>query len=498
MSRKFTVDLTAGDRFWTPEGLGSMNMDPNRAIGELVANSVDWRIQASDGAQSIIQIILSKNSLEVRDNGAGMNVEELKTAIMLAVASDNVRRPLRTRKGMFGMGMKVACLHLGWKITITTRSMYESDIENFLLINTKHYEDRHNIPGESRKPMLNGPLGDWKCGTSILIEDLTRKDLRIGTIKENISQVFSPELNVEGIKIEVVDIDHSKIYECKYIPRPLIDNSKIDLNDMSLFVTPDEHGENIQIRGWLGLLKSSGSGSGDWGLNLYKDNQLIERNHQTPSKTGGLMPKNPHPQLARTVGEIHLDMCQPAFHKVGFNSQTKSWGKVVELLEPYLERIMNASKDYRKKNPEKSHRVLKRIQVHGRVGKEESKKLADKTRPDKTDDKNNIIPEGPNVIKIDNNNYIFLLTAEPGDFEEHEMYKAWVWNYSSESKELTITMNKNSPVFSQCIDEQQTIVWRFVIAESIREFLEERCGYNKYDAKKFRDNYLTKLFQEEL
>ena len=115
----FKIDLTTGDKFWTPKGLGALGMDPNRALAELVANSLDWR--RTDKIKTEILITIGKGFIDITDNGVGMTVNDLKNAIKLSVANDELRPNLRIRKGMFGMGMKVACLTLGWKITFRTK-----------------------------------------------------------------------------------------------------------------------------------------------------------------------------------------------------------------------------------------------------------------------------------------------------------------------------------------------------------------------------------------
>lgn len=55
-------------------------MEPTQAIAELFANSLDWRTE-TENTKSLIQVIISKNSIEVKDNGVGMTAEELQNAI---------------------------------------------------------------------------------------------------------------------------------------------------------------------------------------------------------------------------------------------------------------------------------------------------------------------------------------------------------------------------------------------------------------------------------
>ncbi|MEJ7676853.1 MAG: ATP-binding protein [Segetibacter sp.] len=188
----FKIDLNTGNRFWTPKGLGAVGMDPHRAIAELVANSLDWRRLNSDNVIPIIKVIVSAKGVEVRDNGVGMTTKELQEAIQVSVTNDRVRPNLRLRKGMFGMGMKVACLSLGWKISFHTRPLSQKNVENRLILNTRNLDDdgtantyRKNIKGESGAWVQNGPLGDWESGTAILIEDLTHKNLTAVAVRDS-------------------------------------------------------------------------------------------------------------------------------------------------------------------------------------------------------------------------------------------------------------------------------------------------------------------------
>jgi hypothetical protein len=498
MSKEFKIELTTADKFWTPKGLGSIGMDPYRAISELVANSIDWRQPTKKKVDSIIQIIIDRGVIEVRDNGVGMSITELQDAIQLSVANNEKRPNLRVRKGMFGMGMKVACFSLGWDISIRTRSTQEPLLENVLHLNTRsfdHNEDkreRDNIRGKQTRHDLSGPLSNWESGTSIIIRDLTNKYLKAIPIRDSLQEVFSPEIGVGEVFIEVIDLESNEIYPCKKTEVAVFEKFTINLDELDLFVKNDA-GEKMQITGWIGLLKTAASGTGKWGLHLFKDNQVIERFHQLPSRLGGLMTRNPHPMYGRTFGEIHLNMCKPNFHKVGFDYSTQSWETVQALLNPHIEKIMVASSEYRAGDEKQAHKALKKIQQHKKASKKAMLKLKQQQEDENTPDEAFVLPNGE---------WFIIIEPIAESFGPNSRLKPWRYHFREESKELVIVINKASEIYENHVlnsfnDEVMEIVINWAISDCLMLFLHDRFNYDLDDALKFRnEQLLTKLFSK--
>lgn len=499
MTKKFKIELTTADKFWTPKGLGSVGMDPYRAIAELVANSIDWRLPIENEVAPLIQIIIDRGVIEVRDNGVGMSIDELQDAIQLSVANNEKRPNLRVRKGMFGMGMKVACLSLGWDISIRTRSIHQKGKENVLLLNTRafdHNEDkreRDNIAGEQIDTDINSSLGDWESGTSIILRDLTNKYLKAIPIRDSIQEVFSPEIGIGEVAIEVIDIESGETYLCAKTTTPVFEKFTINLDELNLFVK-DENSESFQLTGWLGLLKTAASGTGKWGVHLFKGNQVIERFHQLPSRLGGLMTRNPHPMYGRTFGEIHLDMCKPNFHKVGFDYSTQSWETVQALLHTHIDKVMKASSEYRVGDEKQAHKALKKIQQHNKASKKAIRKLKqqqeDTTKPIDAF----VLPTGE---------WFIIIEPVAENFGPNSELKPWRYHFREESKELVIVINKGSAIYENHVlnsfnDEVMEIVVNWAISDCLMLFLHERFNYDLEEALKFRnEQLLTKLFSRE-
>lgn len=495
---EFKIELKTGNKFWTPKGLGALGMDPHRAIAELVANSLDWRRDVKDGVKPIINIILGKNGIEIVDNGVGMTSNELQNAIQVSVSNDELRKNLRIRKGMFGMGMKVACLSLGWKIEIYTRSINQKSKEHYLNLDTRKLDNndeknkyRDGIKGVTSIPKPSSPLTNWDSGTSIKIEDLIHKSINPISLRDSLQEIFSPEIGIENINISVIDSLSKTPYNCEKIEVPIFEDSKINLDDLNLFVKSDETGKKIQIKGWIALLKTSGSGGGKWGLHLFKNNQIIERNHQLPIRLGGLMPKNPHPELARTYGEIHLDMCKPSFHKVGFDYSTESWKAVQELLKDHINVIMEASRDYKKSDFEKAEQSIKVIQKHRKAAKQIAKKLKQHIQ-----DENK--PE--NAITLPDGQWFTIVDPIFENLSDTEKNKPWIYHFRDKSRELAIIINKKSPIYENVVvnnyhDPLLDMVVNWSICECLFLLLNDHFDYSVSDSINFRDSQLSILFK---
>jgi len=487
----FKIDLTTGDKFWTPKGLGALGMDPNRALAELVANSLDWR--RTDKTKTEILITIGKGFIDITDNGVGMTVNDLKNAIKLSVANDELRPSLRIRKGMFGMGMKVACLTLGWKITFRTKSIKEDNIEHKIILDTRKLDDedsdyRNNINGSSSKSTSNSPLSKYESGTSIRIEDLTYNSLIGISVRDSLQEVFKPELSIENIEIKIIDKNRDEDLLCEKKEVGIIEDSKIDLGELELYVTSADTGKKEKIKGWLALMEVS-SPSGNWGLHLYKNNQIIERFHQLPIRLGGLMSKNPHARVSRTYGEIELNMCSPAFHKVGFDHSSDEWSQVQKLLEPHINKIMEASDNYVASDKEKSANTIKKIQKHKRASKKASEKLKshieDKSKPE-------------DAITLNDGRWFTIVS--PIFKELNEKNTPWIYNFSKASSELLIIINTSSPIYIDAEtkgldDNLLSSITNWAISDSVFFLLCKEYDYSNPEALIIRNDILSKLYK---
>ena len=164
--KELLVDFTPHTSLFSSEKIGSNFMGLGYALGEIIANSLDWSMLSKGEAKSIsedaaqtrdgqeflsniekeygtlgaiisektpeISISFEKGRIVIKDNGVGMTFSELQDAIQMAQSSDSKRAPLRMRKGQFGMGLKSASKSLGQTLQIYTRSIKSPGMTIFL------------------------------------------------------------------------------------------------------------------------------------------------------------------------------------------------------------------------------------------------------------------------------------------------------------------------------------------------------------------------------
>lgn len=338
----FTTKTTikVGNRFLTPLGIGRNGLDVHDCLSELIANCFDWNSsKLYNTSPVIIKVICSKNSIEIIDNGAGMNLNELDAAINLAEAEDELRLKLDSsaRKGRYGMGLKIATLTLGWKFEISTISFKEELINHRFIFNSKKLLEKNSkylendLLIESYEMQGNNGLQNqlnFKHGTSILISDLVKKIPSINSIKDEIELRFTSDINN---LIETVGLEFEVIYREDGFDDKVLKIEKKDINKLfkdeilkTDFENPNKwakkqaysyigsDGEIYQLRGFLQLLEKRSLRDQKYGLNLYYNGQLIERYHKE------LLLENRGRSAEKTYGELHLDGCTPDPSKKNF------------------------------------------------------------------------------------------------------------------------------------------------------------------------------------
>jgi len=543
------IDITPDDKIFTPKGVGALNIGIIKCLSELVANSLDWRrfnedeiedikedIDSGDidselkkiyskiieegPVDTIVEIKYDGEAISVKDNGVGMTIKELETGLKLRAATDYKRTPLRSRKGMFGMGMKVGIFGMGWKFKIYTRSIMENDKEHRLEINTRKIESgKLSLKDINVKTVSfdkDSPLKDQESGTYIQVEDLHKKMHDPITWREQLAISFQPEIKYKDVKLIVVDATEKKEQRMKPARAeniPIIPGTKIKLDDEDLKVKPDNgdgtRGEPIKIRGWLALRKKASSGKGVWGVHTFRKGQLIEAFHHDGPNKNGLLPKNPHPTLARLHGEIHLDMCDPNFTKVGWNRELESWEDAKKKLKPYLEEILKASKNYRKNDKKKSAQVIRAIQNF----KEESKKTVenitkeedgsddDESGEDGSDDDESDEEElDENSLKLPDGEVLRIkVTHEELPTKENNA-SFWSYAYRPESDELAVFVNTNSKMWVEAEKSKDESMFQMIsnwaIIDSLYFCLIDDLGYDRNTALTERDKWMNKCYSE--
>jgi len=481
-----SVKTTPPPRFFQ-HALSATNIGLSQAVSEIIANSIDWHlwdaqerqvfeeaavnnadfeswinkltsewgdlglITLPDGEKRVVEVkILNKDTnpeIMIIDNGVGMNCEEL--SIALTPSEKLTRKRIRTRKGMYNMGLKAGWVGLGNKIVVKTKSI-KSETSFYTEIDTRDFaqltEWEVDITERADVPKELTEMG-FKHGTVIIISELYNKNQDWETGKWGVTRNFSAELKNVNIKWEGD--------ECAY-EDPEMTEMIVNLTDKDLFVKDDlgngKRGEEIQITGFIGLLKKSDGGiGGDHGFHTTRHGQLIEAYHNDGTRKGGLWPyPNPNPNHRRLFGWIELNMVPPNFHKKGWNTESLAWNDVKEKLKPILEgMIIAASKRVGSEQEQlEAQKIVSKIRTSGlftptKATKKQRKKVTRGGKESKDDENQE---ETTNPFMIGEKGYTFL---EPYSNDDDTTHSNKPWEYTCEDCKIILTMNILHPIWKK-------------------------------------------------
>ena len=480
------VNITPPPRF-LDRALSATNIGLSQGLSELIANSIDWLLLSKEEADdlqsledegakkrisdieteygalevvtlskdesSIIAVTVddtnkSKPFITLIDNGVGMTFDELRIAFTPSEVL--TRSPLRSRKGMYNMGLKAGWLGIAKEIEIISKSVKATGT-----VSTKINSESFAAQSEwsidiTQQEGVHDHLKEigLEHGTIVRISKLHKKNHNWENSKWDISRNFSAslltglEIQWNGEKCIQEEPDWDKKIGC------------IDLAELNLFV-PDTHGdgsrgEPVQITGEVGLLRvSQGGSAGNYGVHLTRHGQLIEEFHNDGTNRGGLWPyPNPHPRFQRLFGKIELNMVPPNFHKKGWNTESEAWGEVASALKETFEGLVAAveKKVTDADEQKQAAQIISAIRQKGKwqlgpSGKAKKKKRKAKKKSDEgkkeEEDGDELSP-----YEIDGESYIFpdALTNEDSEAE-----KPWV--YATENLEILITYNIHHPMW---------------------------------------------------
>ncbi|MFW9888791.1 MAG: ATP-binding protein [Candidatus Thorarchaeota archaeon] len=450
-----------------------------------------------------IRIEYGGDSIQIWDNGTGMTLAQLQVGLKLRAARDAYREPLRPRKGMFGMGMKVGILGLGWKFVIHTRSISEKT-ENVIEIDTRLIESGDlklkEVPGiVYKKHLEESPLEDLESGTYIRIEDLHKTRHNTSTWHEELGRNFAPELEYDKIKMVIIDSSYGDTeieHECSPEIIPIIPESKIEIDSLNLFASRDfgdgTRGEPIQIRGWLALRRKMASGTGLWGVHTFRKGQLVEAFHNDGPRNNGLLPKNPHPSLARLHGEVHLDMCDPNFTKVGWNTELESWTEARDELEDILTKMLDTAKAY-KKGEGGGASYRKALQAAKDASHTTVSKISENELTPEEEEK---FEQSRDYVKIGPGRFLKISVTQAPSVGN----SPWDYGYVEESEEIAVVINTKSDLWEWATTLKKNeglfdLITDWAVIDSLYFCLVDFFGFTPNDAVELRDKWMSKLYR---
>lgn len=323
--------------------IGATNLTVGESIAELVANSIDA------GAKNIqIEVNHQNNSIIVADDGAGITREVLPKALTLAEnMAEYIAKPIGV-KGLYGLGLKTACASLGNRWTLCTcadgkkQFLVNVNLADWDNISTTAADAWKLIVSETPKSP-NGPLGQKQTGTIISIFDLNDTESKLGEIINVLQYGFAGHIKtgtcimVNGTQCAVPDYNY--------------------LFSLDIRESFTVNGKQIDVRGTVGVCKNV-SNSGDYGFNIYRNNQLLESWNKDWFKA--------HLMTSRIKGDIDIDSGIVAtFTKQGI-MQDETWRHVKSHMEKALKPVVSASRELSQKgnvhNPAKVAEVIDRVQ----------------------------------------------------------------------------------------------------------------------------------------
>lgn len=469
------------------EAIGSASYAAPDAICELLANSFDAKV---DNSELVIEIDVKNDSISIIDNAAGMSKDILHEAMRLSANMDNVTGNTRTRKGMYGLGLKAACSSLGFHWHIATRCAEDTKHDYVLQINLKDWlsktrRSEWEIEIDTVERDIGGPLGNRSQGTAIILTKLRERNPMPGAIMEKISQAYGPHLTA-GDRIL---INGTQTAARQYT---LVDDQKWPVDIVC------GASDEFRITGWVGLdVKTHNDGL--FGLNLYRENQLVDAWNKNWFRA--------HLMTSRIVGEIHLNFVKANFHKQGFEKTSAEWKLASEVMRNFLKPVAAASSAMAKGRNDPMRKTKAMQGLDSAIGVVRSGQVpvpgftlnpdingseptnaevggatstSDKVKP--TSSKSKI---GGSLTELQLEENAFTLSSLIENLDDPTI----PWDYLFEKGDLVVILNSESTLFKS-FKNDLSILGRMALSECVVGFLIKERGLQYSQAKAIRDRWL--------
>ena len=422
----------------------------------------------------------SQGRIEVADNAKGMSLSVLKDALRLGVDMDQRTRMRSGRMGTYGLGMKTAAASLGDKWGVITRPHgssesveYRSSFDLTEWSSRGSTSDSWTIGLEEVEVDTTGPLRNSAHGTVIWIEGLRFKNHLPGPYLDHLSRAFAPFL-ANGHVIAVNDREAQ-------VPVPrLAEGSRKEFEK----IIDEQRG--WVIRGWVGL-DTKTHNDGNYGIHLYRHDQLIELHNQEFFK--------PHLMTSRILGEAHLDFVPVNFNKVDFSKGTEEWKFAKSAMEELVKPVAEASR-IMSRGRHDSSRVTRAVAklndaFAGPTGFVEA--------DDRASGKSEESREGPpdadvtQAIRLRATGRMLTLPHRNVhiDAQVDELASPlvpWDYIYVDENSQLLVVVNQESAAFKKMKDVD--FLSCIAVADCISRFLIEREGIDSGKARRVSNEWL--------
>ena len=474
------------------ETIGATNQKPAEAIGELVANSFDARI---DTEKLSIVVDMRDGKIVVLDNGKGMTSEVLERAVCIAEDMSRYIERSEGAKGHFGMGFKTSCSTLGRYYEIFTRPVGEKR-EYHVGFDISDYSrrpagaDAWDIVIEDEEPNASSPLGKAEHGTAFVISRLKDKNIIVSAVLSYLGEAFKGHLET-GDKI--ILIDDSGSYEAEPKKYNFIKGTRIEINEV--FGPNDKY----KVTGWMAL-DSQIHNDGLYGFNIYRHNQLVEKWDKSWFRS--------HLMTSRIIGEVNMDFLDATFYKQGVQ-QSEDWQFVALHMKEFLKPLVTASNKVSKKGninkPEELKKIvtdlnkdydcdIDEIEEMEFVGEEKDKK----EKKGKSGSTGSINESIKTIVKektliLDDETEVEITYLEKDSPRNIQAPFDYIFSEASEfdedRSELQVITFKDHPLWEKKIDKD--VIKILATYDAIYRVLVEKLGYETSDALKIRNQWMA-------
>lgn len=321
-----------------------LTYSPWTAIAEFIDNSTQSYFDHSEELKKLedfdklhIEIIYTNgqngdDSITIRDNAYGMEIEEFERAFTLDKAPKNIMG-----RNEFGMGLKTAACWFGAEWSVKSSQLnsvkgYKAELDVNNLHENKPEEILVNIFDESKNSHY----------TEIKIENLNRRitaSRTIGKVKEFLSSIYRQDIRSEEIVIsyngEILNFCEPKIYKEK------IDEKTEKEWKKSINFSIDNNGKKLDVEGFVAI-RMPGSVK-EAGFTLMRRGRVIVGGPEENYRPYELFGDSNSFAYQRLFGEFNMDNWPVTQAKDQFDWHSDG------LEEKFIQKLKELTKDYRTK-----------------------------------------------------------------------------------------------------------------------------------------------------
>jgi hypothetical protein len=369
------VDITPSPRIL--QVLGDIEFDHWQCLAELVDNGFDEFLEIKreglDLDEFNVTISLPKSGdadpvVEVRDNGRGMDVDEISQAVRAGFSGNDQFE----RLGLFGIGFNISTARLGNVAEVLSKRQGEAEWRGVRIDLQKISQQ-----GEFAAPVVVEVADDAaEHGTRVIVKGLKpepreylNRASNVGRLRAKLGDVYAPLLSEEDFHLYVSgqavrprracvwdasrEVSRRRYGRVEAIPAVI--KIERDLSDMAAcgncrnWQEPDQDecrvcgSDDLQVRqrriwGWLGIQRYLHQS--DFGIDfirngrkiLLRDKRLFTWRDPNDASTDVVEYPVEVPYEGRIVGEIHIDHVPVNYQKNAFEYDGQAWRGVVRVL----------------------------------------------------------------------------------------------------------------------------------------------------------------------